>query len=121
MRQDMPERPDTWAALVAWLANHRNEAGYSVLAFVMSILATSRNKKAIWRDRIAGATMCGILCFFAQPTLTALCAIFGWNYPPELSWPFSAFVGYIGVDALFSSVRKRVGLDSDSGGANADS
>lgn len=117
----MPERPDTFAALVAWLANHRNEVGYAVLAFVMSILATSRNKKATMRDRITGATMCAILCYFAQPTLTALCSIFGWTFPPELTWPFSAFVGYIGVDALFASVRKRVGLDASAGGENADS
>ncbi|WP_414058467.1 phage holin family protein [Rouxiella chamberiensis] len=55
--------------MIAWLANHRNEAGYSILAFAMSMLATSRNMKTIWRDRMTGATMCGILCFFAQPTL----------------------------------------------------
>lgn len=119
--KNMPDRPDTWAAMIAWLANHRNEAGYSILAFVMSILATSRNKKTVWRDRMTGAVMCGILCFFAQPTLTALCAILGWTFPPELCWPFSAFVGYIGVDALFSSVRKRVGMEGSDGGANADS
>ncbi|MCW3144558.1 phage holin family protein [Enterobacter hormaechei] len=77
----MQDRPDTWAVMLAWLVNHKNEAGYSVLAFVMSILATSRGAKSKWKDRIAGATMCGILCFFAQPTLTAIWAIFNWNFP----------------------------------------
>lgn len=110
-KQTMQDRPDTWAAMLAWLATHRNEAGYSALAFVMSILATSRNRQASWKDRLAGAMMCGILCFFAKPTLTALFAIFHWNFPPELCWPISAAVGYMGVDSIFAYARNRFGLD----------
>lgn len=109
-KQTMSERPDTWAAMLSWLATHRNEAGYSALAFVMSILATSRNKKARWKDRIAGALMCGILCFFAKPTLTAIWAIFNWTFPPELCWPVSAAVGYVGVDSLFAYARQKFGV-----------
>lgn len=116
----MQDRPDTWAVMLAWLVNHKNEAGYSVLAFVMSILATSRGAKSKWKDRIAGATMCGILCFFAQPTLTAIWAIFNWNFPPELCWPISAGVGYVGVDSLFAYARRRLGLNEPGDKANAD-
>ncbi|AXF65015.1 phage holin family protein [Leclercia adecarboxylata] len=116
----MQDRPDTWAVMLAWLVNHKNEAGYSVLAFVMSILATSRGAKSKWKDRIAGATMCGILCFFAQPTLTAIWAIFNWNFPPELCWPISAGVGYVGVDSLFAYARRRLGLNEPGEKANAD-
>ena len=117
-KQTMSERPDTWAAMLAWLAMHRNEAGYSLLAFVMSILATSRNKKARWKDRFAGALMCGILCFFAKPTLTAIWAIFNWNFPRELCWPVSAAVGYMGVDSLFAFARQKVGLEDGEKDAN---
>lgn len=116
----MQDRPDTWAVMLAWLVTHKNEAGYSVLAFVMSILATSRGAKSKWKDRIAGATMCGILCFFAQPTLTAIWAIFNWNFPPELCWPISAGVGYVGVDSLFAYARRRLGLNEPGEKANAD-
>lgn len=120
-KQTMSERPDTWAAMLSWLAMHRNEAGYSALAFVMSILATSRNKKARWKDRCAGALMCGILCFFAKPTLTAIWAIFNWNFPPELCWPVSAAVGYMGVDSLFAFARQKFGLSDEKEETNADS
>ncbi|WP_314721483.1 phage holin, lambda family [Rahnella variigena] len=117
----MPERPDIWAAMLSWLANHRNEAGYSVLAIVMSLLATSRNRKAKFTDRLSGAAMCGILCFFIKPTLTAIWAAMGWSFPAELCWPVSAAVGYYGVDAIFQAVRKKVGLIEDKrGGSDAD-
>ena len=118
-KQTMQERPDFWAAMFAWLATHRNEAGYSALAFIMSILATSRNKKAEWKDRIAGALMCGIICFFAKSTLTALFAIFNWPFAPDLCWPISAAVGYIGVDPIFNLARRRVGLDDGANNANS--
>ena len=120
-KQTMSERPDTWAAMLSWLATHRNEAGYSLLAFVMSSLATAPHKKARWKDRFAGALMCGILCFFAKPTLTAIWAIFNWNFPPELFWPVSAAVGYMGVDSLFAFARQKFGLSDEKEETNADS
>ncbi|MBT0720431.1 hypothetical protein HGT70_03935 [Rosenbergiella collisarenosi] len=110
-KQTMQDRPDWWAAWLSWLANHRNEIGYSVLAAVMSILAGVRKKNGNPKDVITGALMCGILCFFVKPTLTALFAIVHWDFSPELCWPISAAIGYAGVDSIFAYARHRFGLD----------
>ncbi|ELC6409072.1 TPA: phage holin family protein [Enterobacter hormaechei subsp. xiangfangensis] len=87
---------------------------------ILAMEEREKEKVKAAAKRIAGATMCGILCFFAQPTLTAIWAIFNWNFPPELCWPISAGVGYVGVDSLFAYARRRLGLNEPGDKANAD-
>lgn len=42
------------------------------------------------------------------------------EFPPELCWPISAGVGYVGVDSLFAYARRRLGLNEPGDKANAD-
>ncbi|BBP82868.1 phage holin, lambda family [Metapseudomonas otitidis] len=89
----MPDRPDTWGALLDWLREQSLPLYAAALAFAMAVLRILYGGGTRQQMLVEGA-LCGGL------TLT-LCSALEWlNIPISMSTFVGGWVGFLGVEKI---------------------
>jgi lambda family phage holin len=100
----MNNNPDLWADLLTWLKDNRASFGYAFAGGAMAALRGVYQGES-WKKTCAEAGMCALSSFGIREALIAL------NWHPDLAFPASVFIGYVGIAAIVRFVSRRVGLE----------
>lgn len=95
----MPERPDTWAWLAAWLEQHWPSFYAAILALVIAALRIIYGGGTLRRMAVE-APLCGSLALAASHGLALL------GIPTSTAPFFGGVIGLLGVEGTRAAARK---------------
>lgn len=84
--------------LVAWLKNNRTELGYALASGSMAILRCVYRGES-FKNTCTEGCMCALAAFGISEVLVAL------DWPPDLAFPASVFLGYVGLASVLRLFR----------------
>lgn len=107
----MQNTPDFWSEILTWLKESKAAFGYAFAGGAMAILRGMYHGES-FKKTCAEGGMCALASFGIREALLAL------NWHPDLAFPASVFIGYVGIAAIVKFVSRRFGLDKESADAN---
>ncbi|MDD1150391.1 phage holin, lambda family [Pseudomonas sp. TNT2022 ID357] len=90
---NMPDKPDTWALVLAWLSQHSPVLGAALLSATMAVLRIIYGGGTRRQMLVEGA-ICGGL------TLTIISGLEFFGLPQTLSTFVGGWVGFLGVEKI---------------------
>ncbi|QHF02433.1 phage holin, lambda family [Pseudomonas asturiensis] len=103
---NMPEKPDTWAAL--WVALSNPSVQGLIMAVIVSLLRILYDAKETSKRRIFfEALICGALSLVASSLIEWMA------WPPSLSVAAGGSIGFLGVTAIRELVTRFLGRKAD--------
>ncbi|MBS7440276.1 phage holin, lambda family [Pseudomonas syringae] len=103
----MPDKPDTWARIVAAISNPLWQG--MIMAIVVSLLRILYDAKETSKRRILfEALICGALSLVASSLIEWMA------WPPSLSVAAGGTIGFLGVTAIRELVTRFIGRKVDS-------
>lgn len=103
---NMPEKPDTWAALWVALSNPLWQG--VIMAVLISFLRVLYDAKETSKGRIVlEALICGALSLVASSVIEWM------EWPPSLSVAAGGSIGFLGVTAIRELVTRFLGRKAD--------
>ncbi len=103
----MPDKPDTWARIVAAISNPLWQG--MIMAIVVSLLRILYDAKETSKRRILfEALICGSLSLVASSLIEWM------TWPPSLSVAAGGTIGFLGVTAIRELVARFIGRKVDS-------
>lgn len=108
----MNNHPDLLDAITAWIASHRSELGYGLIAGAIAWLRGRYNEKP-FRRCFLDAMMCAAIAFAVRDLLEFF------KLTTDLAYISSVIIGYLGTDYLGGLLKwKTTGKPIDEGKAN---
>jgi len=90
---NMPDRPDTWAAVLEWLSQHKATLYVALMSCGMAVLRVIHGGGK-WREWLLEGPLC------AGMTLGMIPLLEYFELPPSLALPVGVWVGYLGTKKI---------------------
>lgn len=100
---DMPDKPDTWAAVLEWLSLHKATLYVALMSCGMAVLRVIHGGGS-WREWLVEAPLC------AGMTLSTIPLLEYFELPPSLALPAGIWVGYLGTKKIAQLVDRLAAL-----------
>lgn len=106
---NMPDKPDTWANLFAWLNDHSPLLCAALLSVVMAGLRIAYGG-GTWRQMLVEGAICGCL------TVTIISGLEFFGLPQTMSTFVGGWVGFLGVETIRTVADRYLGMKIPSRG-----